>query len=478
MGVYGSAPESPSASETAAAQTATNVSTATANSYMNNINQVTPDGNRTYSQSGTQKVYDPNSKTYMDIPTWTETTTLSDQQNAIKTQEDGANLNMATLANTQSGKLNSILGQSLDLSSAPAASNPSALSTPSYTSYQSGPTLNTSVADAGNITNSIANAGDITKSYDVNYDTSKYEQALMDRLNPQLQQDESALEAKLVNQGLQPGSEAYNRAYEQQNQKSNDARIAAILNAGQEQTRVANLKKDQATFQNSAQAQQYSQNANDSTFANSAQSQQYGQNYQNAGFTNSALQQMYSNQNTATSGNNALADQTFNAERAKNSDLDNSRSQYLNEQYAQRNQGINEISSLMNGGQVDNPNFSSTQGQTMPTVDYAGLVNQQYQNELASYNQSQQGIGSILGGVATAATALSDRRAKKDIEKVGTVKGMGLYEYAYKGKHDDGQRHVGVMAQEVEKKRPDAVSKGRDGLRRVNYGKLFEAGKR
>lgn len=457
MGLYGSAPAAPDPEKTAAAQTATNVSTAVANSWLGNINQVTPDGTLNYSKTGSQQVWDPNMNDgkggYYDIPTFTATQTLSDAQQAIKNQEDAASLNMATLAKTGSGNLNSILSKSLDTSNAPAASNPSQMGLPNYTSYSGGPALQTSVAGAG----------DIAKSYDVNFDTSAYQNAILDRINPQLQADQAALETRLANQGLQPGTEAYDRAMAQNGQQRNDAYIAAYLNAGQEQSRLAGLANQQAAFQNAAQAQQYSQNANDAAFANSAN------------------QQIWQNQNTTTSANNALADQSFNAERAKNSDMDAARSKYLNELYANRNQGINEVTALMSGGQVTSPNFVSTQGQTMPTVDYAGLVNQDYQNKLAAYNADQSGIGSILGGLAGLFT-LSDRRAKRDVRKLGTVtpkggKTMGLYEYSYKAGADDGRRHVGVMAQEAEKAKPSAVKTGADGLKRVNYGKLFEAGK-
>lgn len=65
---------------------------------------------------------------------------------------------------------------------------------------------------------------------------------------------------------------------------------------------------------------------------------------------------------------------------------------------------------------------------------------------------------------------------KKDIEPVGKLKGHKLYEYRYKGEPGDGPKHTGVMAQEVEKTRPDAVVKGSDGIRRVNYGSLFGLG--
>nr|WP_272951107.1 tail fiber domain-containing protein [Agrobacterium pusense] len=71
----------------------------------------------------------------------------------------------------------------------------------------------------------------------------------------------------------------------------------------------------------------------------------------------------------------------------------------------------------------------------------------------------------------------SDRRVKKDVKKVGRLMGHNLYEYQYKGERDDGRRHVGVMAQEVEKKRPDAVV-DIGGTKHVRYGRLFEIGER
>ncbi len=165
-------------------------------------------------------------------------------------------------------------------------------------------------------------------------------------------------------------------------------------------------------------------------------------------------------------GNNAIQTQKFNEQNAL-------RAQFLNEQYALRNQPINEITSLLSGAQVQNPNFSPTQSAQMPTVDMAGLMQQDYQNRVAAAQAKSAGTGAILGGLASL-FSLSDKTAKRDIKKVGKLKGHNLYEYRYRGEFDDGRKHIGVMAQEAEKKRPDAVRKGADGLRRVNYGALFD----
>jgi hypothetical protein len=64
----------------------------------------------------------------------------------------------------------------------------------------------------------------------------------------------------------------------------------------------------------------------------------------------------------------------------------------------------------------------------------------------------------------------SDIRLKHDIVLVGHLdNGLGLYRFAYNG---GAKAYVGVMAQEVEQVRPDAVLRGADGYLRVRYDRL------
>jgi hypothetical protein len=113
------APAPPDPKDTSAAATGTNISTAIANSYLNNANQVTPDGKITYTNDGTyQSITDPyTGKTYQ-IPNRTATTTLSDIGQQTKNQTDQASLNLGKVANSQSSFLQDYLGQPVDLSSA------------------------------------------------------------------------------------------------------------------------------------------------------------------------------------------------------------------------------------------------------------------------------------------------------------------------------------------------------------------------
>jgi hypothetical protein len=105
----------------------------------------------------------------------------------------------------------------------------------------------------------------------------------------------------------------------------------------------------------------------------------------------------------------------------------------------------------------------------------AGLLNQDYQNRLASWQQKNQSLNQALGGmfgVAGNFIKYSDRRLKTDIRKVGrTEDGQNIYSYRYKGGHG---MHLGLMAQEVERKHPEAVSRDAFGFRRVDYGKALE----
>jgi len=204
-------------------------------------------------------------------------------------------------------------------------------------------------------------------------------------------------------------------------QQSNDARMAAILASGQEQSRLADLARQSAVFGNSAMMDQY-----------------------NAGLSG--------------------------------------RAQQMQEAFALDNQPINKAMALASGTQVANPQFQAFNVNRIPTTDNAGIIQnydqQNFQRWQAEEQQNQRTMGGLmgLGGSALSLFRFSDERLKEDIEPVGTLKGHKLYEYTMK---DSGEKQIGVMAQEVRKKRPDAVKKDPEsGYLKVNYGALFNAGKK
>lgn len=66
---------------------------------------------------------------------------------------------------------------------------------------------------------------------------ARVEQALFDRIKPQLDRDRLSLENRLRNQGLSPGGEAWGEAMRDANMAENDARLAIIAAGGNEQQR-------------------------------------------------------------------------------------------------------------------------------------------------------------------------------------------------------------------------------------------------
>lgn len=84
-------------------------------------------------------------------------------------------------------------------------------------------------------------------------------------------------------------------------------------------------------------------------------------------------------------------------------------------------------------------------------------------------------LGGLLGSPAlgTGLTALlSDERVKIDLEQIGDVDGIPLYRYRYIG---EPQRHVGFIAQDVERRVPAAVGRvpGTD-LRTIDYNVIVD----
>lgn len=81
---------------------------------------------------------------------------------------------------------------------------------------------------------------------------------------------------------------------------------------------------------------------------------------------------------------------------------------------------------------------------------------------------------SQLAGMGTLFSMLpmSDERVKEDMEPVGkTFDGQTIYKYRLKG---DGVTQIGLSAQEVEKRTPEAVGKDNHGIRHVDYDAATE----
>jgi len=173
LGPAPSAPAAPNYAAAAQETAAGNLDAARAATAANRINQVTPYGSLTYSQSGT----DPYGN-----PTYTATQALSPQQQQLLDYQNQTSMGLGQLANKGLGYVENMLNTPF---------NTAALPTTGFNPSQS------------------------------------YQEAYMQRLNPQIQQTRDALQQQLANKGIDIGSVAYDRAMQNQAQRENDLLAAA-----------------------------------------------------------------------------------------------------------------------------------------------------------------------------------------------------------------------------------------------------------
>jgi hypothetical protein len=484
-------PAAPNPVDTARASTSTNVATSLANAFLNNTNQVTPEGSLRYDVTGNYNWLDPYTNLNVNIPTFTATQLRSPQSQAIEDQNQAAKYNLAGMANAQSARLSSHLASDINLGNAPGAGDPNmitgvpqAQTTFGDDGYQQQMTLR----GTGQQQRTFGDAGDITRSYgpqdDFSSDRQRVEDSLMSRMNPQLARERGNIEQRLADQGIRYGSAAYTSAMDDYNRQANDARFGAVSQAGSEQQRMMDMAAQRAGFQNAAQQQAYNQAQGRGTFANEAQQRDFEQSNAEGQFWNAAQRDRFTQEAARGEFANAgLAQQMAQGQAGFNAQ-NMARNQYMNEQYAMRNQPINEISSLLSGSQINNPNFVNTPNNQIPTTDVAGLINTRFSQDMDVYKQESQNSNALMGGIfgmLGGMMKMSDERTKENITPMATVfaagddgdrKELPIYEYSYKA-DPSSARHVGPMAQDVEKINPRAVAKDRRGIRHINTGMVM-----
>lgn len=120
---------------------------------------------------------------------------------------------------------------------------------------------------------------------------------------------------------------------------------------------------------------------------------------------------------------------------------------------------------------IDLGQFSNVAGSTYANDMYAGgnLQLNRYAQEATRQNtQRQNAIDLISGGAQGLSLFFSDSRLKENIKYHDTKNGFKRYFYNYIG---DKTKYLGVMAQEVRKMLPEAITEEK-GFMKVNYAML------
>ena len=282
-------PPAPDYAGAAVAQGASNLESARATAKLSNPNTYTPYGTQLVSYDG-------------DVPTIRQTLTPQAQQTLEAEQRV-----QTSLAN---------LGEKGTQMASTVLDKPFAFG---------GPAVQTSL-DTSNIARMPVNAG------------TTGQEAIMSRLEPSLARARTSTETNLVNQGLRPGTEAYDNAIRSLGEQETDQRTQAVLQG---------INLDTA-----ANAQGYNQALQSGQFGNTAQQQALAQAIQG------------------------------------------------------RQMPLNEITALMSGSQIQNPQFQAYQGANVAAAPTFAATQAQgafdansYNQQVAAQNANTAGLYS-LGGSA------------------------------------------------------------------------------
>ena len=262
--------------------------------------------------------------------------------------------------------------------------------------------------------------------YATRVETAYYNRAV-GRLQPQFQQQEIDLRTQLINAGIPEGTTAYNNAFAELRMAQNDTLQGVAAESIREGQALADAQLGRATGLRSFQISD-------------------------------------------------AASRVAEQERM--------RDRQLADLLLQREVPLSEIATLTGlpapatrGGQIADtglnvpatsiappPLFAATQAQGLD-------ANRRFATETAGYGAGMAALGSILGGaVSNPSTKLSDKTLKKNIKyKSKSKSGLNIYEFEYNW---SPQKYIGVMAQEVKKVKPSAVSENIFGHMMVDYSQL------
>jgi hypothetical protein len=405
--LFGSPPAAPAAPDytgAAVAQGTANLEAARATAKLSNPNIYSPYGNQTVTYNG-------------DVPTITQTLT-PEAQKTLNEQQQGQ-YGLAALGNQGVANASQVFntpfsfgGPAVQTSLAPVGAlqnmptgdqygqagsvNPNA-----YGQAQggvAGPNL-TSTLDTSNVAKMPINAG------------TTAQQAIMARLEPQLQKNRVSTETQLINQGLRPGSEAYNNAAQLLGQQENDQRTQAVLQ-GLGLDMSANAQGygqalSTGQFGNAANLAGFNANLANQQAGNQAIAQNFGQGVTAQQMANQAIGQNYGQGMSSAQGQNAVTAQQFNQNQQAAQFANTAQQQALAQAIQQRQLPLNEINALMSGSQIQNPQFQQYTGANVQAAPIANATAQQgafaqnlYNQDVGSYNQNIAGLYGLGGSAA------------------------------------------------------------------------------
>lgn len=290
-------------------------------------------------------------------------------------------------------------------------------------------------------------------------------------MQPDIDQQQSSLDAKLASQGISFGSKAWETAQRRLGDQQARDKYQALTTA---------LSQGNQMYANQLAANQQGFNQADRSFGNNLALNNQGFNQATQAFSlgNAAMQ----NQNAMNLQNTALNNQNMQNTFAQQQSIANYNNQLRQQQIAEAQmrqlQPLNNINALLTGQQVSMPQMPAfNTAQAAQPVQYLNAATQQGNYGLAATQMNNASDNSLLGGAfglggqlgAASIMKFSDRRLKVGIKRIGKAGSLNIYQYRYVGSSDV---QVGLMADEVKKIMPNAVKRHANGYDMVDYSMI------
>lgn len=451
------APKAPDPVATAQAQNQVNQDAIRETARINQINEKTPFGSRTYTGS-----YENGDRSVVD--------SLSPELQAILDSQLRTTGGLSGLAEK---RLAGIPQGDFSLSGAPSVrraqgttfeqnmGDPQRFSDYGFANVG---TAQRTIGDAGKIKTQLNDTGrqmreadltglqEIAGLNDFGAERNRVEDALYNRasrrVNERYGEDMSSLQAQLAAQGIQQGTTAYDREMSRLQRNRDDALLGtnegAIINAGQEQGRLfgQSLQARQqgvgerfgmADLYNRAQAGDFGQELAGSQFINQAQNQNFGQLLERANLYNRAQNQDFSQDFSRVESDRnrdmarVLADRDWQAQAANFANnarnqqfqsglqLQDADTQFrqndINENILARNQNLNELMSLLSGTPISPQGQLQFQSRAQynPAQGSPDVVSTANSNYSAAQQARAALLGSIFGAAGSVGGAYAGR---------------------------------------------------------------------
>lgn len=370
MGSKAKAPKAPDYAALAAQQGIEERQTANFNTALNRANQVGPDGTLTWTVRPGADPLNP------QAGDWTQTVALSPEQQALYDAQTGISQSYLDTAQAGLGRVGDAMAQEFSLEGLPGLSGAPSVQQ-NAVAARVNPSGTSTQFDSSGVRTLPGQVDDTSRQ--------RVEEALLSRLEPQFQRDQTDLTTTLLNSGIERGSAGWNREMDRLDRAKNDARMQAVLAGGAEESRQVGLNQG-------LQGQEFGQALTSQQFGNAGVGQDFAQRMASQG-------QEFSQQ--------SAIDSLLNAFGLSAAGLNNdARQQGIQEQAYLRSIPLNETNALRTGAQVNMPNFGGyyTGGgaNAAPIMD-AGIAQGNY--DMAAYQQKMAGQNALLGGLANMGSA-------------------------------------------------------------------------